>query len=388
MIFISNGLLLIMGGWHANMQPRRYFHLNKWPYIMSKLFSFSFSTSLLLGSLVQVCCAQSTPSEFAELSLDQLFDMNITDGQEQNHSESRWSFAYNFKSAEFRGYLDGDAKRSDSSVLWQGQGTTRTDSNFPILPTVIDQQVQIFSVGYRLNEDWRVHVSLPYITQSTDHISIVDDYDHFTIDTDGVGDAVLSVSHRLVATSDDVWWFTFGASLPTGSIDEVGDTPRDVGDQQLPYTMQLGSGTYDFPLEFSYKSLGEHDFSLSMSAMLRTGKNDRDYRLGNSYSISGRYKFHATAKLKPYLGMEYQYRSAIHGQDNEITFAGPFPYPASITNPKLYGGKKVSAQIGIRWQFSEFYALRAEFSKPVYQHLNGPQPKENYRTGLTLSRLM
>ena len=243
-------------------------------------------------------------------------------------------------------------------------------------------------MGYRINADWRVHASMPYITQSTDHISIVPDYDHFTIDSDGSGAAVLSVSHRLIATSEDIWWFTAGVSLPTGSIDEKGDTPRDVGNQQLPYTMQLGSGTYDFPVEFSYQSMGKHDFSLSMSAMIRTGKNDRDYRLGNSYSLSGTYRFNATANIKPFLGLAYQYRSAIHGQDDEITLAGAFPYPASITNPRLYGGKKVSAEMGVRWKFSETYALSVSFSKPIYQNLNGPQPKENFQSGITLSRLM
>ena len=355
---------------------------------MQKIFSFPFITVLISCAVVLPAFAQSTPSEFAELSLHELFETSIADKSAINKADSRWSLAYNVKSAQFRGYLDGDAKRADSQVLWQGQGEQRTQQNFPILPTVIDQQVHVLSVGYSVNDDWRVHVSLPYISQSTDHISIVPGYENFTIDTDGTGDRVISVSHRLVATTEDVWWFTIGTSLPTGSIDETGDTPRAAGDQQLPYTMQLGSGTYDFPLEFSYQSLGKHDFSLSMSAMVRTGKNDRDYRLGNSYGISGNYNFQLTPTLKPYLGMAYQYRSAIHGQDDEIIVDGAFVYPASITNPHLYGGKKVSAELGIRWQFSEFYAISAEFSKPIYQHLNGPQPKENYRTGLRLSRLM
>ncbi|MDO6840411.1 hypothetical protein Q4602_13075 [Paraglaciecola chathamensis] len=355
---------------------------------MSKLSSFSIVMCITAGSYSSLCMAQSTPSEFAELSLNELFEMDIADDTAKAVAASPWTFAYNFKFAEFRGYLDGDAKRADSEVLWQGQGTQRSDENFPILPTVIDQQVHVFSMGYRINADWRVHASIPYITQSTDHISIVPDYDHFTIDSDGSGDAVLSVSHRLIATSEDIWWFTAGVSLPTGSIDEKGDTPRDVGDQQLPYTMQLGSGTYDFPVEFSYQSMGKHDFSLSMSAMIRTGKNDRDYRLGNSYSLSGTYRFNATANIKPFLGLAYQYRSAIHGQDDEITLAGAFPYPASITNPRLYGGKKVSAEMGVRWKFSETYALSVSFSKPIYQNLNGPQPKENFQSGITLSRLM
>ena len=120
------------------------------------------------GSYSSLCMAQSTPSEFAELSLNELFEMDIADDTAKAVAGSPWTFAYNFKFAEFRGYLDGDAKRADSEVLWQGQGTQRSDENFPILPTVIDQQVHVFSMGYRINADWRVHASIPYITQSTD----------------------------------------------------------------------------------------------------------------------------------------------------------------------------------------------------------------------------
>jgi hypothetical protein len=355
---------------------------------MIKFSQISFIVCLTSGVFSSYLFAQSTPAEFAELSLGELFDMDIADDETADKDKSPWSFSYKYKLAEFRGYLDGDSKRSDSEVLWEGSSETRTDSNFPIVPTVIDQQVHVFSTGYSISPIWQLHISLPYVTQSTDHISIVDNYDHFTIDSEGVGDIVVSASHRFVATTDDVWWFTIGLSLPNGSIDEKGDTPRSPGDQQLPYTMQLGSGTYDFPLEFSYQSLGAHDFSLSMSAMIRTGKNDRDYRLGNSYGLSAIYRFDASATLKPFLGMEYQYRSAIHGQDDEITVSGSFSYPASITNPKLYGGEKVAAQIGVRWLLNDAYALTLELSKPLYQNLNGPQPKENFQTGLTLSRLM
>lgn len=351
-------------------------------------FCLTLSAAVWWVVLSATCYAQSTPSEFAELSLQELFELSIDDIHGQSQPGSTWNFAYNFKMVEFDGYLDGDNNQSREQVLFQGGGQLRTDKNFPVLPTIITQQVHVFSVGYQLSDDWRMHLSIPYLTQNTEHISIIENYANFAIDTSGVGDLVLSASHQLIATSENTWWFTAGLSLPTGSIDEQGDTPRAPGDQQLPYTMQLGSGTYDIPLEFSYQSLGRHDFSLAMSAVIRVGQNERNYRLGNSYSLGGRYKMSLSPSVQSFIGMELLHSQSIRGRDGELMVDPPFPYPASITNPKLYGGDKISAKLGVIWQFRPKYKLNVEFAKPLYQNLNGPQPKENYRSAVNISRVL
>jgi len=351
----------------------------------------AYSISLVLSATSlyiitsNISHAQSTPSEFAQLSLDQLFELSIDEPQIEQHNPSPWSFSYNFKTVEFGGYLDGDASLSRDQVLWQGPGNVRTNNNFPIVPTVISQQAHVISLGYQINQRWRAHLSVPYLSQSTDHISIINDYANFTIDTSGAGDVKLSVSHQLVSSAENIWWFTGGLSFPTGSIDKQGDTPRAPGKQQLPYTMQLGSGTYDFPLRFSYRSRTEHDFSVNMSAVIRVGKNDRNYRLGNSYSLAGRYNFTLSTTMQPFIGVEVLHSQAIHGKDAALLVDSPFPYPASITNPKLFGGDRLSGKLGFAWQFTEQFKLSVELSKPLYQELNGPQPKENFRSALTVS---
>jgi hypothetical protein len=341
---------------------------------------FAMTSSLSYG--------QSTPSEFAELSLDQLFELSIDGSQVEQQSLSPWSFAYNFKRVEFDGYLDGDASLSRDEVWWQGLQEIRTNKNFPIVPTFISQQAHVISIGYQFGPKWRAHLSVPYLSQSTDHISIVENYGDFTINTSGLGDVVLSASHQLVNSAENIWWFTAGVSLPTGSIDEQGDTPRAAGDQHLPYTMQLGSGTYDFPLQFSYQSLGAHDFSLNMSAVIRVGKNDRNYRLGNSYALAGRYNFTLSPAMQPFIGLEVLHSQAIHGRDVALLVDSPFVYPASITDPQLYGGDKLNGKLGFTWQFAAHFMLTVELAKPLYQNLNGPQPKENYRSALNISHEM
>jgi hypothetical protein len=214
----------------------------------------------------------------------------------------------------------------------------------------------------------------------------VPSYETFTIDTSGIGDTVISASTTLNSES---WLLSLGVSLPTGSIDEQGDTPRGPGDQQLPYTMQLGSGTYDFPIELSYQNSSAPNLSLKASATIRTGSNDRDYRLGNNYSLSGRYKTDLSSNLPGYAGLACQYSDAIHGQDDSLLVGEPATdYPASITNPDLYGGKKISTSLGLLWKVTDGYQLNMELSKPIYQHLNGPQPKEKWRSSLYISKAL
>ena len=334
------------------------------------------------------CLAQSTPSEFAQMNFQELFEQSIYDNHTDRSLISPWLLGYQLKSVKFEGYLDGDKALTFDDVLWNGPGEEdRTTKNFPIVPTTIYQKAHIISLGYQFNSSWKGQISIPYLKQKTDHISIVSNYNFFVIETEGVGDIALSTSYNWSNSGTGIWRFSFGVSLPIGSVDEVGDTPRAPGDQELPYTMQLGSGTYDFPIELSYKNSDLHDFNVSFSANIRTGYNSRNYRLGNNFSLKGRYQNELSPTLQIYAELGLIYSNNIHGQDDSLLVDAPIPYPASITNPKLFGGKKIDAGLGLSWKFAEKYQLNVEIGKPIYQNLNGPQPKEQWRNSISLSKV-
>jgi hypothetical protein len=341
------------------------------------MFSIVTSTQIL---------AQSTLSEFAEMSFLELFDISLDETTEEHIHTPPWNLAYQFKTAVFEGYLDGTESLNFDDVLWNGPNELRTNKNFPVLPTIIKQQAHVIALAYQFNKHWNVNVSIPYINQKTDHISIVNNYNFFTIETDGLGDTSLSATYRWNNSITSSWWFAFGLCLPTGAIDEVGDTPRDLGDQQLPFTMQLGSGTYDFPLELSYQNSHADGFKFSMKANIRTGKNKRHYRLGNNYSLNGRYEAELSPTFRTFAGIAFKYTESINGQDDDLLLNGAFKYPASITNPHLYGGKKISLRLGLTIQLSEDIQINVELRKPFYQELNGPQPKEKLQSAIYISK--
>jgi hypothetical protein len=346
---------------------------------------YTFVVAILISAK---CIAQSTPSEFAEMNFQELFNQSLYETSSERYLSSPWLVGYQTKSVKFEGYLEGSKSLSFDDVLWNGPSEIRTSKNFPVLPTIIYQKAHVISLGYQFSPSWQAQISIPHLKQKTDHTSIVSNYNFFIIETEGVGDVAVSANYNWNNAGAGVWGLSFGITLPTGSIDKLGDTPRAAGDQELPYTMQLGSGTYDFPIELSYKNQGSHDFSVSLSANIRTGYNSRNYRLGNNYSLKGRYQIELSSTLRSYAELGFRYSDTISGQDDSLLVNAPFPYPASITNPKFYGGKKIDAGLGLSWKFAKDYQLTLEIGKPLYQYLNGPQPKEQWRNNISLSKLI
>ena len=69
--------------------------------------------------------------------------------------------------------------------------------------------------------------------------------------------------------------------------------------------MQLGSGTYDIKPSINYFGVaGDWTYGADLNMTLRTGKNDRDYRLGNVYQAGIWTRYALTDWLEP----SYPYR--------------------------------------------------------------------------------
>ena len=71
------------------------------------------------------------------------------------------------------------------------RGEARTDTNYPVVPTEIKQEVHALRLAFDFTAALTVRAQLPFVMQSTDHISIVPGYDAFNISSDGVGDLAL-----------------------------------------------------------------------------------------------------------------------------------------------------------------------------------------------------
>ena len=351
----------------------------------SKLFMIVASTYIAMPSY-----GQAVPADLLDLSIEELFAVNVdataVGGIERS---SIWSLSYNFQKSSFKNYYDGDSKVSVQDVLWRPGEEPRTAKNYPVVPTQIYQEVHALRLGYNFTDVVSLSIVTPYIKQSTDHISIVPGYDSFEIETDGVGDITIMGLYQLKSLNDGNWRVGVGVSLPTGSIDEKGDTPRGPGDQQLPYTMQLGSGTYDIPAFVSYgKKQSNHDWGIDFRGKVRLGENDRDYTLGNNFSASGWARLTNFEWFQPSVQLSYRYSEKISGMDSDLEVPGPFPYPAPVVDPNRFGGQQIDLKLGIRFPLiNKAQHIELSYSLPLYRNLNGPQSGEEYSVGLSFNQV-
>lgn len=375
------------------MKNTKYYLL---PYLYLALALCAFGqtppvdlANLSLGDLLNAKIVRTQSNQTAQSTAFDDGDCNLPEGKLQSN---RFHFSVSYINVKFDGYKDGKDDLSFDDVLWDGPSSdeTRTDKNFPVVPTVIRQQAIQFEGAYDVSNQLSVNLSIPYIRQETDHISSVPGFDDFLIVSEGLGDIEAGVSWLKLLNQNNSLLFNLGLSFPTGSIDEKGRTPRDAfKDTQLPYTMQLGSGTYDIKPSIIYTGKsGDWSYGANLSLTLRTGENSRDYRLGNVYQGGIWTRYALTDWVQPSFRINAISWDCISGQDDETTLPGPFPYPAAVTNPKYFGGEKLLALVGLRFKDpksrlgNSFFEVEAGL--PFYERLNGPQPSEDWRISASL----
>ncbi|MEP3889803.1 MAG: hypothetical protein ABJN69_05000 [Hellea sp.] len=351
----------------------------KWGSKVKRTACIFYASTFVVLSLATVAAAQTTPAELIDMSLEDLLDLDISESDVKT-KKKHWEFNLSYTKGSFGGYKSGTTEFSFQDVLFS-QGEMRSDQNYPIVPTFICQNAFNASASYHISDRTSLSVSVPYITQSTDHISSVPGFQEFILKTEGIGDIAVALAHGKKLSNNDNLTSVIGVRLPVGSINETGDTPRNGPNtlERLPYTMQLGSGTLDLTGSLTYLR-NDKDFSLgaNVNGVLRTGKNDNHYRLGNNIGTSVFARYNKHHQFQPGIRLSARHIGRISGGDISLETAGPFPFPASITDPSNYGGEKVSATATVRSCVKSdcLLSFSAEYSKPIYQNLNGIQPME------------
>lgn len=353
------------------------------------MMTYRVIQSLALVVMVMISMigrAQTVPADLVEVSIEQLFDANVVSDDEREIDKKRWHLSYRYARSTFDEYYIGTNAVTYDDVLWT-PAETRTKNNYPVVPTKITQSVQALLVGYDYSDSLTLRLSLPYIRQSSDHISIVPGYDSFNISSSGIGDTVLLADYVMSRSINSLLRVHVGVSVPTGSIDEQGDTPRAPGNQQLPYTMQMGSGTWDTPLAIAYEKFeNTYRWGLDARATWRHGDNDRGYRLGHKLRLGGWASTKVNNWFEPGVGLTYRWQGDIKGEDAELAVPNPaFPYPAPVADPNDFGGEQIDLSVFVQWRLGDFGAVaRIEYSNPIYLDLNGPQSAQNEQIQFSL----
>lgn len=171
-------------------------------------------------------------------------------------------------------------------------------------------RMDLLTVTYQASPAWTLMMIGQryenYVVTKTDSATFIDR-------TSGFGDVILSALTPFVAGSQLLIFGDVGVSLPTGSIN---NRVPGYADFNYPYNMQMGSGTYDIVAGISPMAFFKTGtLSSRVSSVIRTGRNQNDYTLGNLYRLDASYDVNTGTGLTPRVVGYYKYKDAVRGED-------------------------------------------------------------------------
>jgi len=286
------------------------------------------------------------------------------------HAGGEWMVSYRYMYMEMEGMRDGTSTVSDAEVL------DPNGYDFSVTPTKMPMHMHMLGMMYAPIDGITLMAMVNFLSLSMDHVNRMGGA--FTTSSDGAGDFSLTALVMLNRWERQQMHLNLGMSFPTGSITKSDVTPMSApAEAQLPYPMQLGSGTFDPIIGVTYLGQAtQWSWGAQVKGIFRLGTNDNDYTLGDRGML--------TAWGARVLGHRFSVSGRVEGSaTGNIDGADP-AYDMSVANrvvptvfPDLQGGNRIDAGVGVNFLVPgdalKGLRLAVEGMMPLYQNLDGPQ---------------
>jgi len=289
--------------------------------------------------------------------------------------KGEWRFSTRLEQHEFDGLRDRTEDISNSQAF-----ATR---GYSFVPTTQTSRTTRFEVGYGVSDDLTIGIEVPYLDKQMDNLTSMGAA--FETSSKGLGDVRLWAHNKWMRWGSEQAVWSIALDLPTGSFDETDVRPGSASPVVLPYSMQLGSGTYDVTPMATWT--GYHERWSWGGTILHTwrlgGPNDRRYTLGTYRAFSLWAGRELTRSMIGNVGIRWSRQGDVHGEDPALNV---FLSPAEHHNQQKV--KRLDVMTGITFYQPEgaLKGLRfgLEFGFPLFEQLRGPQLSTDYFTTLGL----
>jgi len=269
------------------------------------------------------------------------------------------------------------------------RSTSDTHGQYMMAPRKMDMYMSNISVGYAFSDRFFVGIMGMYMEKDMEMIRRGNGL-RSSMNSQGVGDTMLMTKTLLYA--DDFLVprsqvsLLLGVSIPTGSIDQ------DDKGKILPYSMQLGSGTFDPFFGILYEgSSSPLWWGANASYLARAYENYKSYNLGDEYRLDLYGMYQVRHNLVGELQIKSKYVGDIEGEAQEIEQDGNghmngnpnMAFMSNLFDPDNYGGSTVDLTTGVQWQPLHNHILNVQFSFPLFQNLHGTQLERDFTESIT-----
>ena len=324
--------------------------------------------------------AQDLTLDLTEFSLEELMNLDVLSVNvlgTHTHLQGEWMIGYRYMLMSMDGNRDGTDGISTDGVL----------QDFVVTPTEMTMQMHMVEVMYAPTDAVTLMAMLPYLRLSMDHLTRMGM--RFTTESAGMGDvsvqALFTFSgnlrrdrHHVTPWAANRFLLRAGLTLPTGSIDERGDTPAG-SDQRLPYPMQLGSGTPGLISGITYLGQAQNwAWTAETIGTIRLGTNSNDYSLGDRLHLIGWVARRLTDRVNLAARIDAQNWANIDGADPDLS-----PAMVPTADPNRRSGERVELSVGLNFYLpqgdvNKGHRLAIEGGAPVYESLGGPQLESDW----------
>lgn len=302
-----------------------------------------------------------TEMDLADLLSEKIIPSNVLGTH--THMKGEWMIGYQYMFMDMSQLADGTQKLSAAAVL----------TDFNVTPTAMQMQSHMAHAMYAPSDDLTFFGMASYHTKSMDHLTWTGV--EFTTRSAGFGDIKLGGLYQLYRKNFDAHRIILegSVSLPTGSIERQDFLANPVaGKRKLPYTMQIGSGTFDVMPGVKYVGTGDNNaWGAELEFIIRLGKNKNGYALGNILQAGVWYRHQVNDWLAPFIQVNFIKVGNIRGEDPDLS-----PILVPTTDPARYGYRRIDVQTGVNIFLQgalEGNKVAIEVFRPIYQSLNGPQ---------------
>ncbi len=304
-------------------------------------------------------------TELPQVTADDVGPTGLWPDQTPPHGD--WVFGYAWRHTRKSGLRSGKSGVNAPDVV---NLTGRNLYTYTTTPTRQNTLTHRLQAAYGLNDRTALLVGVPYVIHNRDSLTNT----NLTSRTkaEGLGD-IRVITRWKIPTRGGAWHAHLGLSLPTGSVDEKDDTPLTVGAKlQLPYSMQLGSGTMELLPGLSFKRQGvPWTVGAQMTGAVSLGTNKRDYKPGARLAATAYAQYNFTQRTSAGARLLWESWGDLAGNDKALN-----PATDPTMDSKRQGGRRISLGLGLNIlgpDRSDHHRVSLEVLAPIWQTLNGPQ---------------
>lgn len=292
------------------------------------------------------------------------------------HNKGDWMFSYQYMRMNMKRLNRNSKNVNFNNAL----------AEYMVTPTHMLMNMHMLGIMFAPSNKISLMVMGSVVSGNMDHRTRMGA--EFNTETSGFSDVQVSLLYKLVHKHRQHLHAQTGISIPTGSIEQKDITPASAPNQQiLPYLMQIGSGTFNAELAFTYLKEWEHiSVGSQLRGTFRFGKNDNEYRLGNHYNINNWLAVKTTNWLSFSGRIKLGAIEKIQGENPDLN-----PMMVVTADTANSGMTYADAGVGFNIYISggTFKNIRigVEAAVPLFQNMNGVQlrNKESLTLGMQYS---